>query len=67
MAKIQLRPKLFLREEEKEILLKAKNILFDIEGQEGEDDIFELIDNYDGGWYYLITALDKLLEISEEE
>ena len=67
MAKIQLRPKLFLREEEKEILLKAKNILFDIEGQEGEDDIFELVDNYDGGWYYLITALDNLLGISEEE
>ena len=42
MAKIQLRPKLFLREEEKEILLKANMILIDIEGQEGEDNIFDL-------------------------
>lgn len=67
MAKIKLRPKLILDETEKEVLLKAKMILISIDGQEGEAEIFEFVDNLGGGWDYLITALDNLLQISEEE
>ena len=60
MATIRRTVKVELSEEEKEILYKASQILDELAEEEGADELFEMIDNYDSGLYYLSCALDNL-------
>ena len=49
-----------LTDEEKEILLKASQILDELAEEDGADEVFEMMDNYDSGIYYISCALDNL-------
>ena len=60
MAKIRKVVKVELSDEEKEILLKASQILDELAEEEGADELFEIMDNYDSGIYYISCALDNL-------
>ena len=60
MARIKKVVKVELTEEEKEILRKASEILDELAEEEGADEVFEIMDNYDSGIYYLSCALDNL-------
>ena len=60
MAKIGRIVKVELTDEEKEILLKASQILDELAEEDGADELFEMMDNYDSGFYYLSCALDNL-------
>ena len=60
MARIRTTVKVELSEEEKEILYKASQILDELAEEEGADELFEMVDNFDSGFYYLSSALDNL-------
>ena len=60
MAKIRKVVKVELTDEEKEILLKASQILDELAEEEGADELYEIMDNYDSGIYYISCALDNL-------
>ena len=60
MAKIRRTVKVELTDEEKEILLKASQILDELAEEEGADELFEIMDNYDSGIYYISCAIDNL-------
>ena len=60
MAKIRRTVKVELTDEEKEILLKASQILDELAEEDGADEVFEMMDNFDSGFYYLSCALDNL-------
>lgn len=60
MARIRRTVKVELTDEEKEILLKASQILDELAEEEGADEVFEMMDNFDSGLYYLSCALDNL-------
>ena len=60
MARINKVVKVELTDEEKEILLKASQILDELAEEEGADEVFEIMDNYDNGIYYISCALDNL-------
>ena len=60
MARIRKTVKVELSDEEKETLLKASTILDEIADEEGADEVFEIMDNYDSGLYYISCALDNL-------
>ena len=60
MASIRRTVKVELSEEEKEILYKASQILDELAEEEGADELFEMMDNYDSGIYYISCALDNL-------
>ena len=64
MASIRRTVKVELSEEEKEILYKASQILDELAGCEGADDLYELMDNLDEGLYFISHALDNLRENS---
>ena len=61
MAKIKKVVKAELTEEEKDILHRASQILDELAEEEGADELFEVMDNYDSGLYYLSCALDSLV------
>lgn len=60
MAKIKKVVKAELTEEEKDILHRASQILDELAEEEGADELFEIMDNYDNGIYYISCALDNL-------
>ena len=60
MAKIGKIVKVELSDEEKEILLKASQILDELAEEEGADEVFEMMDNYDESLHYISHALDNL-------
>ena len=60
MAKIVRTVKVELTDEEKETLLKASQILDELAEEDGADELFEIMDNYDSGIYYISCALDNL-------
>ena len=60
MARISRTVKVELTDEEKEILLKESHILDELVEDEGADEVFEMMDNFDSGLYYLSCALDNL-------
>ena len=60
MARIRTTVKVELSEEEKEILYKASQILDELAEEGGADELFEMVDNFDSGFYYLSNALDNL-------
>ena len=60
MAKIRRTVKVELTDEEKEILLKASQILDELAEEDGADEVFEMMDNFVSGLYYLSCALDNL-------
>ena len=60
MAKIKKVVKAELTEEEKDILHKASQILDELAEEEGADELYEIMDNYDSGIYYISCALDNL-------
>lgn len=64
MAKISRTVKVELSEEEKSILGKASKILDELADEDGADDLYEIMDNYDNGIYYISCALDRLVENS---
>ena len=64
MARIVRTVKVELSEEEKEILYKASQILDELAEEEGADELYEMMDNYDSGIYYISCALDRLREES---
>ena len=65
MARIRRIVKVKLSEEEKEILLKASQILNELAEEDGADEVFEIMDNYDSGLYFISCALDNLRENSD--
>ena len=60
MAKIRRTVKVDLTDEEKDILLKASQILDELAEEDGADEVFEMMDNFDSELYYLSRALDNL-------
>ena len=60
MARIRRTVKVELTDEEKEILLKASQILDELADEDGADEVYEMMDNYDSGIYYISCALDNL-------
>ena len=60
MAKIRKVVKAELTDEEKDILHRASQILDELAEEEGADELFEIMDNYDSGIYYISCALDNL-------
>lgn len=60
MARIRKTVKAELTDEEKEILYKASQILDALADEEGADELFEVMDNYDEGLLYISCALDNL-------
>lgn len=64
MAKIKKVVKAELTEEEKETLHKASKILEELAEEDGADELYEIMDNYDKGLYYISCALDLLIENS---
>ena len=60
MARIGRTVRVELTDEEKEILLKASQILDELAEEDGADEVFEMMDNYDSGIYYISCALDNL-------
>lgn len=60
MARIRRTVKVELTDEEKEILLKASQILDELADEDGADEVYEIMDNYDSGIYYISCALDNL-------
>jgi hypothetical protein len=64
MAKIRKVVKAELTDEEKDILHRASQIIDELAEEEGADELFEVMDNYDNGLYYISCALDSLVENS---
>lgn len=64
MARITKVVKAELTEEEREILHKASKILDELAEEDGADELYEIMDNYDKGLYYISCALDNLVENS---
>ena len=70
MARIENKPKVFLTQEEVEILRKAQKIineLWDTDTNNGNSEIFCQIDNFETDWSWIDTALENLIDISEVE
>ena len=67
MAKIRktVKVKVELTDEEKEILRKASQILDELAEEDGAENLFEVMDNFDSGLYYISVALDILRENSD--
>ena len=65
MARINKVVKVELTDEEKEILLKASKILDELAEEDGADELFEIMDNFDSGIYFISQALDNLRENSD--
>ena len=60
MAQIRRTVKVELTDEEKEILFKASQILDEIAEEDGADEVFEIMDNFEDGLNFISTALDNL-------
>ena len=60
MARIRRTVKVELSDEEKEILYKASEILDELAEEDGADEVFEMMDNFDSGLCHLSCALDNL-------
>lgn len=67
MAKVINKPKVILTKEELETLTKARRIVSEIYANDNGDLIFNMVDNFDGGLEYIITAIETLENISEVE
>lgn len=67
MARIENQPKVILTQEEKETLIKAQDILSNLGVCDDNGQIFCQIDNYESEWYWIDTALERLINISEVE
>lgn len=64
MASIKKVVKVELTDEEKEILHQASKILDELAEEEGADELYEIMDNFDSGLYFISCALDNLVENS---
>lgn len=67
MARIENQPKVFLTQEEKEILRKAQNIFNELDTEDKNANIFSQCDNYDREWCWVDTFIENLIHISEVE
>ncbi len=67
MAKIENQPKVFLTQEEREILRKAQNIFNELSADDTNGDIFSQCDNYDSEWCWVDNFIETLISISEVE
>jgi hypothetical protein len=67
MARIENQPKVILTQEERETLRKAQDILSNLGVCDDNGEIFCQIDNYESEWYWIDTALERLVNISEVE
>lgn len=64
MAKINKVVKVKLTDEEKEILHKASKILDELAEEDGADELYEIMNNFDSGLYFISCALVNLVENS---
>jgi hypothetical protein len=64
MANIRRTVKVELTNEEREILYKASQILEELAEEDGAGELYEIMDNYENGIYYISCALDILVENS---
>lgn len=64
MASIRKTVKAKLTDEERETLRKASQILDELAEEEGAEELFEIMDNFESGLYYISSALDNLRENS---
>ena len=67
MAKVETRRQLFLTNEEKETLRKARIIFLEINAEDIGGEIFCCADNYNTEWDWLAQFIENLMNISEEE
>lgn len=67
MARIENKPKVILTQEEIETLRNTQSILCELWDEDTSGKIFDLIDNYESEWGWMVTALQKLVEMSEVE
>lgn len=67
MARIENKPKVFLTQEEIEILRKARNIFNELDTEDKNADIFCQCDNYGSEWCWVDTFIENLISISEVE
>ena len=67
MATVETRRQLLLTNEEIETLRKARTIFLDIDTEDIGGEIFCQADNYESEWNWLITFINNLMNISEEE
>ena len=67
MAKVETIKQLHLNATEMDILLKAKQVLLDIEEEDTGGEIFCQADNYESEWCWLIQFINNLIHNSEVE
>ena len=67
MAGIRKVVKLELTDEERDILRKASKIIDEVAEEDGADDLFNQVDNFDTGFYFLSHALDEMVQNSLED
>lgn len=65
MARLRRTVKVELTDEEKETLQRASKILDELADEDGADDLYELMDNYDSGIFFISCAIDRILENSD--
>ena len=67
MAKVETIKQLHLSTTEIDILLKAKQVLLDIEEEDEDGEIFCQADNYENEWCWLTQFINNLIQISKGE
>ena len=67
MARIENKPKVFLTQEEIEILRKTRDIVNELDAEDKNADIFCQCDNYDSEWCWVDSFIENLISISEVE
>lgn len=65
MAKIRRTVRVELTDEERETIRRASQILDELAGEKGADDVFEIMDNFEDELDYIACALDKLVKNSD--
>lgn len=67
MARVETVKQLHLTTTERDILVKAKQVLLDIEEEDVGGEIFCQADNYESEWCWLTQFIDNLIHNSEVE
>ena len=67
MAKVEFKPKLILTQKELDTLTQARKIITEIDDLDENGIVFDQVDNYDSGFWFIITAIENLEYIAEVE
>ena len=67
MAKVETIKKLHLNQTEWDTLVKARQVLLNIEEEDTNGEIFCQADNYESEWCWLTQFIDNLIHNSEVE